>query len=64
MTGAGNGIGRLLQKQAAQPGTFVLFGDCSGNSSPTRRGTIMGDIIYIVGLIVVVLAVLSFFGLR
>jgi small-conductance mechanosensitive channel len=31
---------------------------------PTRRKTLMNSIIYIVGLVVVVLFVLSFFGLR
>lgn len=34
------------------------------NVYPKQKETLMNNIIYIVGLIVVVLAVLSFFGLR
>ncbi|CAN7723548.1 LPXTG cell wall anchor domain-containing protein [Bosea sp. LjRoot9] len=36
----------------------------AGRPSPPRTGAIMNNIIYIVGLIVVVLAILSFLGLR
>jgi hypothetical protein len=35
---------------------------CDGNA--TRGGSTMNNIIYIVGLVVVVLAILSFLGLR
>ena len=40
---------------------------CSGNFEhifPLEEGVSMNNIIYIVGLVVVVIAVLSFFGLR
>jgi hypothetical protein len=37
---------------------------CSCDGTATRGGSAMNNIIYIVGLIVVVLAILSFLGLR
>lgn len=53
------------------PGCVVLgdvtggaLGLRSGHLTHTEGGKLMNNIIYIVGLIVVVLAVLSFFGLR
>ena len=37
---------------------------CSCNGDTTGGGSTMNNIIYIVGLVVVVLAILSFLGLR
>jgi hypothetical protein len=49
---------RTLLRRAARP-----FGaDCG--TAQTRQGTAMNQIIYIVGAIVIVLAILSFVGLR
>lgn len=31
---------------------------------PTRKGNLMNSIVYIVGAIVIIVAILSFFGLR
>jgi hypothetical protein len=44
-------------------GTIRLRG-CSITIASTRRAYKMNGIIYLVGLVVVILAVLSFFGLR
>jgi hypothetical protein len=44
-------------------GTIRLHG-CSIKIASTRRAYKMNGIIYLVGLVVVILAVLSFFGLR
>ena len=36
----------------------------TGTAGPDRKAPAMNNIIYIVGLVVIVLAVLAFFGLR
>jgi small-conductance mechanosensitive channel len=41
------------------PGRTLQF-----NSLPHGKGKLMNNIIYIVGLVVVIIAILSFFGLR
>jgi hypothetical protein len=46
-------------------GTLPICEDCRlRNGGGTYGGKIMNGLIYLVGLVVVVLAVLSFFGLR
>ncbi|MFL6799246.1 MAG: hypothetical protein ACJ8F3_17740 [Xanthobacteraceae bacterium] len=42
---------------------FLLPSDGRGSSIATRGNTMQG-LIYLIGLIVVILAILSFFGLR
>jgi hypothetical protein len=44
-------------------GPAVLHGECC-DGPLTLRGSAMNNIIYIVGLVVVIIAVLSFFGFR
>jgi hypothetical protein len=46
-----------------QPGTFLLQSDYLSRREPELEA-VMNGLIYLVGLIVVILAVLSFFGLR
>jgi hypothetical protein len=46
-------------------GTLPIWEDCRlRNGGGTYGGKIMNGLIYLVGLVVVILAVLSFFGLR
>jgi hypothetical protein len=49
--------GGLRLRARLLSGTSVAF-------HPTRGGTTMNNIIYLIGLIVVVVAILGFFGLR
>jgi hypothetical protein len=46
-----------------QPGTFAQRRGCFGNLPSSMEAT-MNGIIYLIGLIVVIMAILSFFGLR
>jgi hypothetical protein len=43
--------------------TKTVWRDC-GTSKRVKRSVFMNSIIYLVGLVVVILAILSFFGLR
>jgi hypothetical protein len=52
---------RLLKQRSRLSRGFTL---CLTGISPSQGGLCVNNIIYIVGLVVVVIAVLSFFGLR
>jgi hypothetical protein len=51
----------LLKQRSRLSRGFTL---CLTGISPSQGGLCVNNIIYIVGLVVVVIAVLSFFGLR
>jgi ABC-type dipeptide/oligopeptide/nickel transport system permease subunit len=56
-----------VQRHGAAAAKVALAGSLSAmqrHLSHPREGILMNNLIYIVGLVVVVLAVLSFFGLR
>jgi hypothetical protein len=48
----------------ARPPWFRTQGPAPGNFNHSTQEHIMNSIVYIVGLVVIVLAALSFFGLR
>jgi hypothetical protein len=52
-----------LHKICTGPATKSLWRDC-GTSNASQWSVSMNSIIYLVGLVVVILAILSFFGLR
>jgi hypothetical protein len=54
-----------VNRERSPGGKVPMEQECAGCVwLPTKRSFAMNNIIYIVGLVVVVLAVLSFFGLR
>lgn len=60
------GIGGVFMRQhrAPRPSARGLHGVSSASVPSALERSSMNNIIYIVGLVVVVIAVLSFFGLR
>jgi hypothetical protein len=61
-----SGSGTRFQRTAQDlyiGATKTVWRDC-GTSKRVKRSVFMNSIIYLVGLVVVILAVLSFFGLR
>jgi hypothetical protein len=67
----GGGFGTQAYRDLRYPFWFrskrnrPSFRQFSGQSAKSTTGrTAMGDIIYLVGLVVVIMAILSFFGLR
>ena len=61
------GGGERIQAKAARPALAAqpgAGGDVAMARNPWNGASAMNSIIYIVGLVVVVVAVLSFFGLR
>jgi hypothetical protein len=55
-------VGRLRDKAARRRATFAC--DSPFSCRNTRRRTRMNAIIYLVGLVVIVMAILSFVGMR
>jgi hypothetical protein len=68
LTLAGNPLPRFVQcvkkRHLCDSGTFFLFGSFGCSSRKKRTELHMNGLIYLIGLIVVIMAVLSLLGLR
>jgi hypothetical protein len=53
-----------MHKNWADEATKMPSPQLCRNRNASRKGILMSGIIYLVGLVVVILAILSFFGLR